>query len=113
MVSPEKVKSLSGFIFGSVWVDIVYQTDKGEMREKCKFHDGDDGESNVYSNQFWLNTIGITVPVYYKPTSPDKVVFIGSMREVYGDIVVKEGKGKDWILAGICVVILLFILYPG
>ena len=98
---------------GGSWADIEYETDEGVKKGKCRFRDSGDSEgvsSPIDRDVFWQKFLGMTIPVYYNATSPDKVVFIGSTWRKSNNIRVTNGKFEDWILASLTVISLLLVI---
>ena len=105
--NPKRGVVLFGFLQGGgVWADVSYRTDQGMVTETCKLFNN--GEGCASSPIFWQRAWGISIPVYYSPKCPNKVVFMGSIIDAYLDIVVEEDKIADWIYAAVCVGLLLF-----
>jgi len=96
-----------------VFADIVYETDKGESKGRVKLPGVDEYDSSILiSNDFyWQSSLGMTVPIYYRASSPSKVIFIGIMRIKDGSALVTNGIKYDLILAVLTLACSFFVLH--
>ena len=96
-----------GFLIGvRIWVELSYKVGPDSVRGLCRFPLGvpEEGEHP------WDNSVGVTVPIYYCASNPERVIFIGKMWLWGEKMIFTKGWEVEMLLAGALAFVLISMI---